>query len=695
MTTLTAPTEAWQPVPAGARVLAGRPLREDAVLEQTSVFADDVWLLDPVLLRADRQPAILNFTGLPAPYVAVAKHLFYALLTLDTPPGETPITISSIHTYFSCARRFFLWAHARSDLLANLTAEDLAAYHEVVMGLRQAPGSTRRHRRAVRMLWAYRTRLPLPQRLVCDPVRLPAWQAWARAQTRRGGENLTNRIPEQVMAPLLTWSLRWVDDFADDVLRARAVRAALDAPPAPCPEPVEALVRVLADFRERRLPLPAVPGRTGGPQAARTANVTHLARVAGCSPKLLQSKGAVRLIKEASAELGVAEDSYLEHRVQGRLDGRPWVAAISYDDVPRHLSLLQTACWVVIAYLSGMRDSEIKHLKLGCVTTRRAPDGTVYRHELTSLAFKGEADPRGVTATWIVTAPVARAVAVLKRLQTDAQAFLFAPVGGRRLTASRLPAPGRVSASSTTVTKLGKLTAWINDYCDATARTDKIPDVNGRPPHLTTRQFRRTLAWFIARHPAGAIAGALQFRHQRIQMFEGYAGTSDSGFRAEVEAEEALTRGQLLADTAVDPDRLQLTGPAGAEAQQRLAAFARHAVFEGQVVTDEARLLRIMKRHDPAIYPGTFVTCVYNPDRALCRPPAGTAGQPELGDCRPLACRNTALTPDNHVAHARHIADLDVALDQGDRLAPYIRHRLQQQRQDTHDFLTRHAPEPT
>ncbi|MCX5613428.1 hypothetical protein OHB39_38880 [Streptomyces sp. NBC_00047] len=219
--------------------------------------------------------------------------------------------------------------------------------------------------------------------------------------------------------------------------------------------------------------------------------------------------------------------------------------------------------------------------------------------------------------------------------------------------------------------------------------------MNGRPPHLTTRQFRRTLAWFIARHPAGAIAGALQFRHQRIQMFEGYAGTSDSGFRAEVEAEEALTRGQYLADTATEPDRPRLTGPAGAEAEQRLTAFARHAVFEGQVVTDETRLLRIMKLHDPAIYPGTFVTCVFNPDRALCRPAPGTSEEPELGDCRPLACRNTALTPGNREAHARHLAVLDRALAQGDRLAPYIRHRFQQQRQDTSDFLTRHTPEPT
>jgi hypothetical protein len=63
---------------------------------------------------------------------------------------------------------------------------------------------------------------------------------------------------------------------------------------------------------------------------------------------------------------------------------------------------------------------------------------------------------------------------------------------------------------------------------------------------LSTSQFRRTLAWFIGRRPGGSIAGAIQYRHHSIQMFEGYAGTSDSGFRAEVEAEQSLERGERL-----------------------------------------------------------------------------------------------------------------------------------------------------
>lgn len=178
-------------------------------------------------------------------------------------------------------------------------------------------------------------------------------------------------------------------------------------------------------------------------------------------------------------------------------------------------------------------------------------------------------------------------------------------------------------------------------------------------------------------------------------MFEGYAGTSDSGFRDEVEAEQALARGQYLADISTDGDRLSLTGPAGSEAEARLAEFARHAVFDGQVVTDEARLRRIMARHDPHLYPGTFLTCVYNPDRALCRTPSGPTETPVMADCRPLACRNAALTPANRQALHEHLDALDTRLTDGDRLAPYIRHRLEEQRRETASFLTRHTPEHT
>jgi hypothetical protein len=125
-----------------------------------------------------------------------------------------------------------------------------------------------------------------------------------------------------------------------------------------------------------------------------------------------------------------------------------------------------------------------------------------------------------------------------------------------------------MSLSSTNIL-INDVVRWITSYCAERQRVDGVPDVDGTPWTLTTRQFRRTLAWYIARRPGGAIAGAIQYRHHGIQMFEGYAGTSDSGFRAEVEAEQALTRGEhLLAMTT--QHQHDLTGPAAADATARL-----------------------------------------------------------------------------------------------------------------------------
>ena len=55
-----------------------------------------------------------------------------------------------------------------------------------------------------------------------------------------------------------------------------------------------------------------------------------------------------------------------------------------------------------------MRDSA--HLRRGCTSRRMDSDGNVVRRLITSLAFKGESSPAGVTATWVISEPVERAV---------------------------------------------------------------------------------------------------------------------------------------------------------------------------------------------------------------------------------------------------------------------------------------------
>jgi hypothetical protein len=168
-------------------------------------------------------------------------------------------------------------------------------------------------------------------------------------------------------------------------------------------------------------------------------------------------------------------------------------------------------------------------------------------------------------------------------------------------------------------------------------------------------------------------------------MFEGYAGTSDSGFRAEVESEEAIARGEKLADIVTDHAHHQLTGPAAAEAEARLAEFERTARFDGKIITDRKRLERYMDRHRPNVYPGVFVTCSDNPDRRLCQ--QDTEDGPSLGRCQPMKCRNAAFTPDNRASWQQRRTDLQAELDGGDVLAPLYRGGLEAKLAEVEEFL--------
>ena len=92
-----------------------------------------------------------------------------------------------------------------------------------------------------------------------------------------------------------------------------------------------------------------------------------------------------------------------------------------------------------------------------------------------------------------------------------------------------------------------------------------------------------------------------------------------------------------------------------------------------------------MRSEDPHLYFGHFVTCVYNPDKALCRRQLAAASEqtmPDLANCRPLQCRNVALTADNLTALTNQLHQLDTQLATADLLAPYVAHRLTEQRRD-------------
>jgi hypothetical protein len=137
----------------------------------------------------------------------------------------------------------------------------------------------------------------------------------------------------------------------------------------------------------------------------------------------------------------------------------------------------------------------------------------------------------------------------------------------------------------------------------------------------------------------------------------------------------------------------QLGGPAAAEAARRLDDLGGQARYQGKVVLDRHRLLRIMKKNDPAVYPGRYITCVHDHTKALCERAkrGGSEGLPDHGGCQPFACRNVALTAENTEALREEIRRLDARLAARPLLPPLLEHRVRSRRDEIDAFLTRNA----
>lgn len=262
---------------AGTLVLHGRELRDGARLEETSRFGEDRWVLTPAILQQHQPGAILDFTRIPAAHCAVARELFYSLLSGPLPPGLPRVTISTVRRTFTAIAYFLTWAATRAAAsssrpatLGGITPADLEDFHRHLTTAFRTRGMRAHYRASARLLWHYRAILSDP--LSFDPAEL---EGWGEPNHSTWGENRTARIDETVIGPLLAWALRFTDDFAPDILTAAAEGLRLhDTRPGPGLRP-GALEELLAGYERGHRPLPGFNGKP---------NATFLARKLGCHP---------------------------------------------------------------------------------------------------------------------------------------------------------------------------------------------------------------------------------------------------------------------------------------------------------------------------------------------------------------------------------------------------------------------------
>lgn len=673
-------------VPDASPVLATAPLRPGFSRDALSRYGDASWDLGPAVFRenARRCHVTVHFGAVPDLSVArCLREYLYARLNVDLPGIRPPLPPASLRQIFNRARRFFEFVRAELGIcdLARVDQGLLDRYAKLLRNGRCRPVIVALLLEVVFDLHAYRAYLPTAA-LAVEP-----WPGRSRSQVagyrfvRR--ENQTPRIPEAVITPLLAWSLKYVTVFAPDILAVRhefcrleerqAALAAADAGLPPDERRARRRERVLAYLEDRRLQGRGVPvwttahnGITRRDPVTGTisppVNWMLLHQHAGidvrAEPKahLQLSTGAPDLVAAAIAAIGI-ETGGMDTPIAIDPDrGRPWRPRFDARTLVHEERMLQAACYVICAYLTGMRDCEVQAMRAGCLSLTRSADGVIERHCVRSAAYKGKSS-RGEAAEWVTIEPVAEAIRVLEQLSTRASAFRGSDTLWPVLDL------GRASKDHVSAEIVRQLNVY-RDHLNALFGTPDTPIVppgpTGAPWRLTTRQFRRTIAWHIANRPFGTIAGMIQYKHASVAAFEGYAGASRSGFRAEVEAEHRL--GQLDDILGYFGERqagAALFGPAAARVGRALDAAADELGPWPGMIADRGRLRTLLASTARTLHVGILADCFFDPATAACLRDATDPDRsaPVLALCQPTRCPNACITARHRPAWSRAAAD--------------------------------------
>lgn len=669
-------------------VLVNRMLRPDATFEELSVFADVRWNLSPAIFEDHYTAKKLNFQGFPERYVAAGKHYLWAELNIEAAPAlkygrMARMAVYSLLGTLRRTRAFVLWLDARGiHYLPEVTDTDYDAYLADLLASAHSHEERTERLTTVRRMWAFRDLLP-------PPARLPELALWGGLEARyllgaspraREIENRTPRIHAATMEPLLAWSLRFTEDFSADIIaaidearpffgprsnsRALAQRYPHRRIKGPCGGLYPDIVALFERLRREGRGLPGRRGENGELEL----DWPHLAKLLDSADQGIEASPHRHLLTDC--DLPITDGAFLHHQPVGLLDGRPWTAAIDYHDVEALIRILMGAAFTTVSYLSGARPGEVLSLRRGCIEY----DSRAQIWLMHGRKWKGARDENGAKIPegqerehpWVVAEPVARAVDALERLHDSD--LLFPAVVLRKSPSGKDRARCVAEISET----VAELIDWVNAYCAATGRRDRIPEDPAGA--IAPSRFRRTLAWFICRRPRGLVACALQYGHLHVLQSLGYSGTYASGFPDELAMEEWLARLDDLHDAEQKlHDGEHVSGPAADAYRARVSGAT--AKFAGRVIRSGRQAKAVLANPALQIYPGKGMTCVFDPAQALCQIRAASSGDdrrtPDLDDCQP-GCRDIARTDRDIDAIRQRAEHLRILL--ADPLSPPIRH---------------------
>ncbi|MFG2569261.1 integrase [Streptomyces sp. NPDC048567] len=636
-----------------------------------SRYGEDVWSMGPLTDNPGDSVHKINLKRCPASLRSEFRRLIWVLINGELRPtyvqerGFQNRGRDGVISMRDCIlqwMKFARWLDRQGvPQLSDCTMEHWKAYAAA-----RTSGCTRDHALTVLRwlsdLWAF-------DQLSVSPcgITQPPWESEGiddylpAAKREAGGENKTEPLDPTVIGPLLTWSIRLVEDFSDDILAAWAERRRMHARVKATPTTRGGLAAVknyLQPLVDSGALLPATVSRKHGITLAHH----YVAAVTGASWNQVHAFVTRRGLRALAARQ--PGPSPMQIPVMGRIEGRPWREFMDYEETPILVRHLATAAAIVILYLTGMRPQEAQSLRSGCCPDPEPnEDGSMPRHLIRSHHFKNVRDSDGhhVSAgeeravPWVAITPVVNAIRVLERIVPKGE-LLFSST--HHDVVSQRKHHGALKRASLG-RRVENLVSWINQ--EATAQgldAQMVPE----DPHgnLGLSRLRRTLAWHIARRPGGLVALAIQYGHMRTALdartSSGYGNRERRGFHGELDVETALAAAQTAArlrDAAAAGEKI--SGPA---ARRALIGATSIPSFEGALTTPKAAA-KFLARDGLVLFdnPDAFLICAFKRDTALCDPDPG-ATAPNQFACQ-LGCGNAVRTDSDAQAAREHADRLD------------------------------------
>jgi len=616
-------------------------------------YNDEPWDLGLVAARVNMGERYIHFASAPDVHRMTIKN---TLMTVAAPDREAVVEAGVVRRgdgtpptgVYDCFRklvviakwsedrgiaRFADWGQADADSFLD----DLRTGQHRVGGVGLRATSIRGYVTTLRLLRECQAVLP-------DALSFFPWAGRTAASISgevTHTENTTPPLPWETWAPLVTASWVIVDRFSDDIIAAAETRAALPKEPRG-PAGANAY-NALLDWTEQRglLPLHTGFGRTKHQRGE--PNTTLLERLLGINANVLNRAShqympdAAALIATAAADPQRATFGglHVPTAVVTHPDGSSstWVAELGLGETEYLESVLRAACYVLIASLTGMRDSEIQELTRDSQTTK---DGLA---ALKSIQHKGNDNPGGERRTWWAPRPVIRTIEVLGNLARH-DTHLFAR--SSRNVGSY--APNR---------DIARLVAFVND--DPADRPGRgrglglehiaIPKAQA----INATSLRRAFSIFATARPGAELGLGIQLGHSAWRMTTGYM--SDGQQRA-VRLMDDERKRVLHSDAAV---LLQHDSPVAGPAAHHVTGF------RAQIIANPDRADRLAATLAERLHLGLTNDCMWNPATSGCG-----GDRPKLGDhvCVGVDCTNALLRPAHIGVIASAIDRIDSYLDQ-------------------------------